>query len=73
MERLYGGRSVVKRLAEPLLAGRLLRDPHYWRDGRVLKESLRVQIMTRTTSKYLASHGEFSKFRAHQSPPRQWI
>ncbi|RJQ72782.1 MAG: AAA family ATPase [Desulfobacteraceae bacterium] len=37
-----------------ILAGRILSDTHYWRDGRVLKESLRAEIMTRIARTYFA-------------------
>jgi energy-coupling factor transporter ATP-binding protein EcfA2 len=33
-------------------AGRIMCDPHYWRDGRVLLESLRAEIMTRIAGAY---------------------
>jgi len=39
-------------------SGRILGDIHYWRDGRVLLESLRAEIMIRITGKYLAADPE---------------
>lgn len=39
-------------------SGRILADPHYWRNGRVLLESLRAEIMTRITGEYLAATPE---------------
>jgi energy-coupling factor transporter ATP-binding protein EcfA2 len=41
-----------------VMAGRILCDTHYWRDGRVLRESLRAEIMTRMSSRYLAADPE---------------
>jgi energy-coupling factor transporter ATP-binding protein EcfA2 len=38
-----------------VMAGHLLGDRHYWRDGRVLKESLRAEIMTRTAGIYFSN------------------
>jgi len=39
-----------------LRAGRILCDKHYWRNGRVLLELLRAEIMTRITGQYLAAN-----------------
>ncbi|MEJ2157663.1 MAG: hypothetical protein P8X96_20220 [Desulfobacteraceae bacterium] len=36
-------------------AGRILGDLHYWRDGRVLLELLRAEIMMRITDMYVAA------------------
>jgi energy-coupling factor transporter ATP-binding protein EcfA2 len=39
-------------------AGRILGDIHYWRDGRVMLESLRAEIMTRIAGMYFAANPE---------------
>jgi len=37
-----------------VMASRLLRDAHYWRDGRIRKESLRAEIMSQIMGRYVA-------------------
>ena len=39
-------------------AGRILGDIHYWRDGRVMLESLRAEIMTRIAGMYFTANPE---------------
>jgi hypothetical protein len=37
-----------------VMASRLLRDAHSWRDGRIRKESLRAEIMSQIMGRYVA-------------------
>ena len=37
-----------------VMASRLLRDAHYWRNGRMRKESVRAEIMTQIMGRYVA-------------------
>lgn len=51
-----------------VMAGQLLCDTHYWRNGRVLKGSLRAEIMTRTAGMYFRRTDEIHMKKAEAEP-----